>query len=143
MPTATFDKPLVVAGSILFLLGLVQGAGVQAFANPRMALSAHLTAMQCGMAVMLAAVLWSVLNFGPKVRKLARIAIISGMYGLWIGLVLSAATGASQSLPIAGAGYSASRLVEVIVSALILGSSVLIILGWAFFVIGLARAKQS
>ncbi len=139
-PAATsFQKALVVAGAILFLLGLLQGAAVQSFANPRMALSAHLTAVQSGLALMIVGVIWPAVSLNAMLLKVARWTIIIGMYGLWLGLTLSAASGASDALPIAGAGYSANRLSEVAVSATVLVSSGLMTLGWLLFVVGLIR----
>ncbi|MFM9829641.1 MAG: hypothetical protein ACKVOB_13020 [Sphingomonas sp.] len=135
-------RSLVAAGALLFLIGLLQGAIVHLFANPRMALSAHLTAVQSGMALMIAGAIWSAVSLDLALGRGARWLIITGMYGLWVGLTLSAATGASAALPIAGAGHHAGDLAETIVSALVLGSSGLITLGWLLLVVGLIRAKE-
>jgi (hydroxyamino)benzene mutase len=137
------QKPLVVAGAILFLLGLLQGAVVQGFANPRMALSAHLTAVQSGMALMIAGAIWPALSLRSRTDTIARLSIIMGMYGLWIGLTLSAATGASATLPIAGAGYSADRFMENVVSSVVLSASGLMTMGWILFVVGLIRPSRA
>lgn len=136
------QRSLIVAGAILFLLGLLQGGLVQSFANPRMALSAHLTAVQSGMALMIAGTVWSAVVLGPTLSRLARSAVTLGMFGLWIGLTLSAATGASAVLPIAGAGYSASPLTEQAISAVVLGSSGVMTLGWLLLVVGLLRSDR-
>ncbi len=143
MTALRFDKSLLVAGALLFLFGLVQGAMVQSFANPRMALSAHLTAVQSGMALMIAGAVWSAVELGPKLAAFSRWTTIMGMFGLWLGLTLSAATGASQSLPIAGAGYRAAPMIELAVSTLILGSSALMAIGWLVFTVGLLRRNAS
>ena len=136
------QRILIVAGAVLFLLGLVQGGFVHAFANARMALSAHLTAVQSGMALMIAGYGWAAASLSGKAETLARWTLVSGMYGLWLGLTLSAATGASESLPIAGAGFSASQRVETTVSVTVLVSSLLMTVGWLIFVVGLARLKH-
>jgi (hydroxyamino)benzene mutase len=135
------QKSLIVAGALLFLFGLLQGAAVQSFTNPRMALSAHLTAVQSGMALMIAGLAWSAVLLKPVHANVARLTIIAGMYGLWLGLTLAAATGASANLPIAGAGHSADALTESIGSVFILGSSGLMTIGWVLFIVGLIRAK--
>ncbi|RXZ64601.1 hydrogenase [Pelagerythrobacter rhizovicinus] len=140
--SASFQKSLVVAGAILFLLGLLQGAAVQSFANPRMALSAHLTAVQSGLALMIVGVIWPAVGLNATLLKVACWAVILGMYGLWLGLTLSAATGASDALPIAGAGYKADWLSEASVSAIVLVSSGLMTLGWLLFVVGLIRRRS-
>ena len=137
--TAAMRRSLLIAGAVLFLLGLLQGAIVQFFENPRMALSAHLTAVQSGMAVMIAGLAWAYVHLPPRAEKLAERTIIGGMYGLWIGLTLSAATGASMVLPIAGAGYAAGQAVELGVAAVVYLSSAAIVIGWTLFVAGLVR----
>lgn len=134
------QRTLIAAGASLFLLGLLQGAAVQMFANPRMALSAHLTAVQSGTALMVAGVVWTSVSLWSSVDSIARTAILLGMFGLWIGLTLSAATGASQALPIAGAGHSAGLETEALVSFVVLGSSGVLTAGWALFVGGLIRS---
>lgn len=143
MPLKITHRPLIVAGAILFLLGLLQGAAVQVFINPRMALSAHLTAVQSGMALMIAGAVWPARALQPWLANAARLTTIVGMYGLWLGLTLSAATGASETLPIAGAGYSADWAIEKIVSTVVLVSSVLMTLGWLVFVFGLMRSDRT
>lgn len=142
MSFTTAQRTLIAAGAILFLFGLLQGAVIQSFANPRMALSAHLTAVQSGMALMIAGVAWQAASLGQRVAATAKWAIIAGMFGLWVGLTLSAATGASNSLPIAGADYGASDLTETLVSTVVLGSSASMTMGWGIFVVGLVRALR-
>lgn len=139
MAEPRFDKALLVAGATLFLLGLLQGGVVHQFLNPRMALSAHLTAVQSGMALMIAGAVWRAVTLPPALARLCRWAIIISMYALWLGLTLSAATGASASLPIAGAGFAAAPGIEMLISALVLGSSGVMIAGWALLVAGLVR----
>jgi hydroxylaminobenzene mutase len=134
-------KTLIVAGAILFLLGLLQGAVVQMLLNSRMALSAHLTAVQGGTALMVVGVVWPAVSLSETLQSTARWAIILGLYALWVGLTLSATTGASDALPIAGAGYKAGRVVEMAVSAIVLGSSVIMTSGWPLFVEGLIHNR--
>jgi (hydroxyamino)benzene mutase len=136
-------RPLIIAGAALFLMGLLQGAIVQSFVNPRMALSAHLTAVQCGMALMIVGAIWSAVMLNGALAKAAQWAIVIGMYGLWLGLTLSAATGASETLPIAGVDHRAAPMTEMAVSTTVLGSSVLMTVGWLLLVVGLIRSKRS
>lgn len=143
MPTTPFDRSLIIVGATLFLLGLLQGAAVQMFDNPRMALSAHMTAVQSGMALMIVGAIWSVVSLSAALARIARATLIAGMYGLWLGLTLSAATGASEALPIAGAGYSAGRIAEITVSATVLVSSLLMTAGWILVLSGLVRSGRS
>jgi (hydroxyamino)benzene mutase len=142
MAVPVFQKSLVVAGASLFLVGLLQGAALHSFANPRMALSAHLTAVQSGMALMIAGIVWSAVMLSPRLATISRLTVITGIYLLWLGLTLSAATGANEALPIAGAGFGSSRLGEMVVSATVLIGSGLMTVGWILLLIGLVRARQ-
>ena len=135
------DRALLVAGSTLFLAGLVQGFAVQQFANPRMALSAHLTAAQSGTAMMVAGGVWQAVNLGAAMLRATRWSIIVSMTGLWLALTLAAATGASRLLPMAGAGFSAGASVEMLVAALVLSSGALMIAGWGLLLIGFVRQR--
>lgn len=143
MAFTTAQRAFLRAGALLFLLGLAQGAFIQAFANPRMALSAHLTAVQSGMALMIAGIAWSAAALNAIPARIARLSIVIGMYGLWIGLTIAAATSASRGLPMAGAGHGAAAATEAFVSSLILASSALMTIGWALFVIGLIRRESA
>lgn len=107
-----------------------------------MALSAHLTAVQSGMALMIVGIVWPASSLRASVEGIARFALLIGIYGLWAGLTLSAATGASQSLPIAGAGHGAGATVEQAVSVLVVTSSGLMTIGWILFLAGLIRSRR-
>ena len=141
MTRRPMDKVLLVAGALLFLIGLLQGGLVDVFTNPRMALSAHLTAVQSGTAMMVAGGIWSAVTLSPLMAAIARWGIVGGIFGLWLALTLSAATGASDALPMAGAGYSASPGMETLVAAMVLASSAAIVVGWALLLLGLVRSK--
>jgi hydroxylaminobenzene mutase len=99
---------LCFTGILLFALGLLTGFGMPAFRAPRIGLSAHLTATQCGIALIAFGFLWSKLTFwNGWSAPLAHVIWIS-FYLLWIGLVLGAYWGTGKVLPIAGAGTTAS-----------------------------------
>jgi (hydroxyamino)benzene mutase len=134
-------RALAVVGGALFLAGLLQGLVVDYFPNPRMALSAHLDAVQSGMAVMIAAAFWSSLRLTPALERVAWWALAVGMVGLWIAITLAAMTGASEALPMAGSGFSASPVTETMVSTVVIGSSLALLLGWALFLWGLVRGQ--
>jgi len=133
----------ILAGAILFLLGLIEGVLVQSFLNPRMALSAHLTAVQSGIALMIFGLVWRWVALSSLWSAVARWSVVAGIYALWFGLTLSAATGAGDSLPIAGAGYDAGPLAQTMVSVLVLGGSAGMTVGWSLFVVGLVRGFRT
>jgi len=137
------QRTLVLAGAILFLLGLLEGVVLQSFHNPRMALSAHLTAVQSAMSMMLAGLLWTATHLPEKVLAMGKWGIVIGMFALWIGLTGAAMTGASSVLPIAGAGHQAGPIAEIVVAVAVFTGSFILTVGWSIFVCGLLRARRA
>lgn len=134
-------RALILSGAALFLVGLAQGVVVQSFANPRMGLSAHLAAVQSGMALMLAGIVWPGAALPPLWDRACRAATAVGMWGVWFALTLAAATGAGEALPIAGAGFSGPAWAEPAVAAVVAASGAATLFGWAGLVAALIRAK--
>ncbi len=124
------------AGFILFTMGLVIGAFIPKLQNPRMGLSAHLTAVQVGTALIAFGLFWPYFSIASWASGPLSISLILSSGLLVFGLLLAAAFGASKALPLAGTGFRASPAMEIIVSALTVGSSVwmlLACLGICFF----------
>ncbi len=134
------QSQLVFYGALLFLLGLLQGFLIPVHHNPRLGLSAHLAAMQSGMAVMLFGLVWPYTNVSERLGRLAVPALITGMYLVWIAISIAAATGANATLPIAG-GPPTQGLgaLNAVVGALIGLGSLLATTGVAIFTLGLGR----
>jgi len=135
-------RSLILAGAVLFLLGLLQGGLVQFHFNPRMALSAHLTAVQSGSALMVAGAIWSLVRLPARLDFVARCLLILSMYSLLLALTIAALTGTNEMLPIAGNGFGASGAIEAFVTILVGLSSVLMIAGWSLLVFGLMRRES-
>lgn len=92
---------------------------------------------------MIAGIVWSAVSLHPRIENVARLSVIIGMYSLWLGLTLSAATGASEILPIAGAGFTASATADMMVAVAVMGGSGLMTVGWLLLVYGLVHPKRS
>ncbi len=107
---------LIVSGALLFLIGLLQGILIPTFKNSRMALSAHLTAVQCGTALLAFGVIWTLVALPLFWLTLAQLSLIASVYLIWCGITIAAVTGASKALPIAGKGYAAGKPMEVAVT---------------------------
>ncbi len=136
-------KQLILFGALLFLLGLVEGVLIPYFSNPRMALSAHLAAVQSGMALMIFGLIWSLVDLSPAKERVARYAAVLSMYLIWLSITLAAINGASQALPMAGVGYTASPLGEVLVKVLVYPGSVLGLVSAVLMLLGLYRNFKS
>ena len=115
-------------GFLLFTLGLLIGAAIPRFHNSRMGLSAHLTAVQTGTALIAFGLFWQYFGITPGASKPLGFSLLLSSYMLVAGLILAAIFGASETLPIAGTGFAATKAKERIVSILVVGSSVWMVL---------------
>lgn len=127
---------LIFGGVFFFVVGLIQGVFIPFAKNSRMALSGHLTAVQCGMALTIFGLIWSLVKLSPSMSFMAAYGSALGYFLIWMGITLASITGASKALPIAGEGFEGSRLNESIVKilevcgvALSLVSGVILIFG--------------
>lgn len=109
---------LIVAGAVLYFLGLFQGLSIPVVRNARMALSGHLVALQSGMALMIFGIIWGLVDLSPTWSFVAAQSSIAGYYLVWFGITIASITGASKALPMAGQGFSAGRISETAVTAL-------------------------
>lgn len=119
------SAPLLLgtSGLVLFMLGLLLGFAIPRFHNPRMGLSAHLTAAQTGPALIAIALFWRYCSVPPAWEWPLAGVLAASSYVLVVGIALAAATGASSSLPIAGKGHSATPWQERLVSLIVVTSS--------------------
>lgn len=125
---SSLSKMLLIYGTVLFVLGLLNGLAVQRFKNPRMGLSAHLAAMQNGMVLWAFGLIWPHAALGSQAQQWIAFAAVAALYAIWLALLLAAILGTSRSTPIAGAGHAAPAPQEHLVSALLVSGSVAIIL---------------
>lgn len=114
-------------GVLLFFLGLLNGALVGAFTNPRMGLSAHLAGVQNGLSLLAFGLLWPHLSLSPRLERFAAWAGIASMWAIWIALALAAAFGTSRATPIAGAGFQGTAWQEWLVTTLLYSGSLAIL----------------
>ena len=70
-------------GVLLFLLGLLNGGVISRFANPRMGLSTHLTALMVGSFVLVIGVAWRGLALAGRTEKVTALLVVSGLYMNW------------------------------------------------------------
>ena len=127
-------------GVLLFVLGLATGVPIAAFTNPRMGLSAHLTGVQNGMALMLFGILWPELRLSGRIRGVTFTLLLASLYGFWADLTLAAALGTSRATPIAGAGHQGSAVAEAAVTVGLYATSVAILVAAPLVLRGLGGA---
>src|SRR5690242_19132114 len=103
----TPSSTLCFMGALLFMLGLLTGFGIPAFRSPRIGLSAHLAAIESGLALIAFGLLLPHLTFSAGWAGAIAHALWMSLYLLWIGLLFAALYGTGKALPIAGAGLAA------------------------------------
>lgn len=136
------SKKLLILGTLLFLIGLLQGAIVQVFLSPRLALSAHIAGVQNGMVLLIFGLLWSRLDLTENLERMAYVTSVAGMYFIWVGFTLAAMTGASMVLTFSGAGFSASTFWEFSVGGAIYVGAAASIAAASLVLIGLLRSRS-
>lgn len=115
-------------GFALFTIGLIIGIAIPRFRNSRMALSAHLTAVQMGPALIVFAFFWQYFGIPPIWSLWLSSALLLSSFTLVAGLALAAAFGASKALPIAGKGFSATKAKEQLVTVIVSSSSIIMLI---------------
>lgn len=131
---------LIFSGATLFWIGLLNGVAIGSFKNPRMGLSAHLTAEQNGLSLIAFGLVWD--RAQPPFPLLTYWSGLYSMYGLWLGLTLAGVWGTSKATPIMGAGFKAAAWQERVVVLLTKSSSVAMIFSISTIVIGLWRRLE-
>ena len=137
MISQSLSQDLLIHGTVLFILGLLNGLVVQRFKNPRMGLSAHLAGLQNALVLWAFGLMWPSVKLGLTGQQFVAGAAIMGMYAFWLALLFAAILGTSRSTPIAGIGHAASPKKELLVTVLLVSGSVAIILATFGLLIGL------
>lgn len=129
-----FQQQLAMSGLILFALGLINGFMIPKTPHPRLALSAHLTAVQSGTFLIAMAWMWPMFSLSDQISALIAWMLIASLFLLWFAILMSAFWGAGRDLPIAAQGAVASAVKQNIATALLYLSSVVSFLTLLFLI---------
>ena len=127
---------LAFSGVLLFLLALAGGGGIPMMRSPRLGLSAHLTGIQSGIALVAFGLLWPHLGLWPAWQNTIAWALAVSLYAIWLSLVLAGVFGAGHGMPIAGQGITTTRGKQAVVSALLMGGSLVSFVAVAAMLVG-------
>lgn len=115
---------LLQAGVLLFLLGLLLGLAVPAFAVPRLGLTAHLLALTQGIFLIAIGLLWPRLTLTPL---LSAIGCWTAVYSCFASCAVAALGGTwragSSMLPMAAGPARGSAIQEGIIAAGLVSSA--------------------
>ena len=115
---------LCFSGTGLFLLGLLTGVAIPAVRGPRIALSAHVAAIESGLALIAFGLLGGQLELAPFWAAAIGHGLWISLYVLWAGLLVGAVFGTGKTLPIAGVGLRAEPWQETTAFVLIGAGSI-------------------
>jgi hydroxylaminobenzene mutase len=122
--TARHARRLLRAGAALFLLGLLVGFGVQRFAVPRLALSAHLLAIMQATLLLALGLLWPKLALTGRSSQAGTILAIYGFGAAWVANLLAAFWGAGHAMvPMAAGGATGTAAQETILRVLLISGA--------------------
>jgi hydroxylaminobenzene mutase len=119
---------LIQAGMLLFLLALLVGLAVPAFAVPRLGLSTHLLGIMQGTVLMVVGVFWPRLRLTRATARVAFVLAIYGCVAAWTANLLAAIWGAGHSMvPIAAGAAHGSPIQEGFISIALRSAAVSLI----------------
>jgi (hydroxyamino)benzene mutase len=136
---ASPDQNLLVAGVLLFLIGLLTGFAIPLVAVPRLGLSSHLEGVLNGMFLIALGLMWRRLVLPAWAGTTTFVLALYGTYANWFATLLAAMWGAAGMMPIAGGGASAAAVAEAIVAVLLASLSLAMIAVCLLVLWGLRR----
>lgn len=92
------ERRLCQSGLLLFFLGLPLGFVIHSLPNPRVALSAHLNAVQSGTALMVLGLMWSRVRLSRRLAAFVALALPLSFWGLELRILASAFARPSNGL---------------------------------------------
>ena len=135
-------RHIIVAGAILFLLGLITGFILPGFENPRMGLASHLEGVMNGTFLIAVGAIWSRLALSLALQSSAFWLLIYGTYANWFFVSLAAIFGTSKMTPIAGAGHDGLPWQETLVTAGLSTVGIAMLAGCVILIFGLVRKRH-
>jgi len=131
---------LIVAGLVLFLLGLLSGLAVPALTNPRMGLASHLQGMTNGPFLVVAGLLWPMLDLPDAWEVVTVVLLVYGTYANWLATQLGALWGAGgRYAPAATGEHRASPAKERVVDVLLVTLAPTMIAATVLLIVGIVR----
>lgn len=132
---------LLVAGTLLLLLGLLTGIAVGAMQNPRMGLSSHLQGITNGLFLMALGLMWARIALGNAGKTFLFYLALYGTYANWLATLLAGIWGAGgKMMPLAAADRAGTALQEQVIGLLLLSLSGAMILCCMLMLWGLIRS---
>lgn len=130
---------LLFAGFLLFLLGLITGLIVPAFASPRLGLSSHIEGVLNGIFLIVLGLLWHRLKLTDRTLKFTYWLALYGTFANWFAMLVAAVFNAGKMLGVAAGGTEGPPVAEAVVTFLLITLSVAMIIISIVILIGLRK----
>lgn len=134
---------LLFAGFFLFLLGLITGLIVPAFANPRLGLSSHIEGVLNGIFLIVLGLLWHKLALTDKTLKTTYWLALYGTFTNWLGMLVAAVFNAGKMLGIAAGGEEGPPFAEAVVAFFLITLSIAMVIISVLVLVGLRKSSKT
>jgi len=130
---------LLFLGFLLFLLGLITGLIVPAFANPRLGVSSHIEGVLNGIFLIVLGLVWHKLALSGRALKITYWLALYGTFANWFGILVAAVFNAGKMLGIAAGGQEGPPLAEAVVAFFLVTLSIAMVIISVMVLLGLKK----
>jgi len=131
-------RRLMWHGVLLFFLGLLTGLAIPIINNHRMGLSAHLEGLLNGIMLLVLGSVWAQLRLATRTLNATFWLALYGTYANWFFTLLGAILGTKALTPQAGAGFTATRLSEIVVGTGLVTLATVMVIVCIILLVGLS-----
>ena len=133
---------LLFLGFLLFLLGLMTGLIVPAFANPRLAVSGHIEGVLNGIFLIVLGLVWHQLALSDRLLKTTYWLALYGTFANWFAMLFAAVFNAGKMMGVMAGGTEGPAVPEAVVSFLLITLSVAMVIISVLVLVGLKKGKE-
>lgn len=134
---------LLFLGFLLFLLGLITGLVVPAFANPRLGVSSHIEGVLNGIFLIVLSLVWHKLALPTGALKTTYWLALYGTFANWFAMLFAAATNAGKMLGVMAGGQEGPPAAEAVVAFLLITLSVAMVIIGVMILVGLKKGFKT
>lgn len=134
---------LLFAGFLLFLLGLITGLIVPAFASPRLGVSSHIEGVLNGIFLMVLGLVWPRLALSAKALQITYWLALYGTFANWFGLLFAAVFNAGKMLGVMAGGTEGQPVPEAVVAFFLVTLSVAMVIISVMVLVGLKKGYKA
>ena len=132
---------LLFLGFLLFLLGLITGLTVPAFANPRLAVSSHIEGVLNGIFLIVLGLVWHKLALSGKALKITYWLALYGTFANWFGMLVAAVFNAGKMLGVRAGGQEGPPVADAVVAFLLITLSTAMVIISVMVLVGLRKGS--